>query len=375
MAGFLLHLLRAGSRPIGPRGRGVFQKQMSSVADDRISRGRQPSLKPTESSVPTIDSPANDAQPRVLASVSAQASPIETGQTSNASPETPSTAAIATRSEQSPSQQLDMPETETVLGKNLEAPERFSVLSAPSELTTNRNEHPAPSPEIVTYSTPLATPLVEKSHARTAQMPAPTQVRSSHQPVKPEMLARLTGRNDSRVPEPLKAAPRVEFAVGNAIVSPPGLPLPSKPESFQSQRALASRPHADTAQAARPQADLVIRREPKRAPYNAKEEAGLGTATKPVSAATQSKSSPAVSNRSALALQDPSTARPSSGMREEPRHSTAGRGQSEGTVNIKRIDIQIVNEEPRKTVRPRSSAAGDGSIAERLDRHYVRDFI
>jgi hypothetical protein len=47
----------------------------------------------------------------------------------------------------------------------------------------------------------------------------------------------------------------------------------------------------------------------------------------------------------------------------------------DNSVNIKRIDIQILNEEPRNHNRQRQLAAPEESISARLDRHYIREVV
>ena len=187
------------------------------------------------------------------------------------------------------------------------------------------------------------------------------------------MTQRLRARHDFRVPAPLPPGktPRVEFVSGNRTVSVLQTPAPAP------TRAPGLRPPvgSEVPPVPAPKANLELT--DNTGTHNRDLTFPVLRADGPAkvsSFAPADAAAPAgVSRPRRATAASPSVSTPAF---EEPRPGPAPRHEPDNSVTVKRIDIQIFNEEARKPARRNSRpAAGEHDANLRLDRYYVRDIL
>lgn len=258
------------------------------------------------------------------------------------------------------------------------APSQAAVLPELKPPSTSKSDaeetREYPNGDAVMAAEQLAHPVAEASVApaivrtRTTQIPAPTRVESK---AHPEMTKRLNARSDLRVPEPLPPGkvPRVEFVSLDKTLST----LPKRtPAAARETSGRDAPPHRSAAGAQPQRASAAAYREEA----TVRSSSTAGATSNPSAAASVVEVSGAVEQPPKRREVSPISPSASTAAREEPWPRVAKRSEPENLVSVKRVDIQIVNEEPRKpTRRPRRTAASEEDITARLGRHYVREVV
>lgn len=207
------------------------------------------------------------------------------------------------------------------------------------------DEHPEP-PATVAES------MEANPGGRKDRVPAPTRVKTEYQE---ETTQRLNARREFRVPEAWRRGnpPRVEFALGEKTVAV----LPNKPQTSIADESRLLDQTTDSAKAAKVPGPRVSMPSPGPT-LTATVEEGINVVER-------------AKRHEFFAVSPPSSPAP---VREEPRFRVAPRHEPDHSVTVKRIDIQIVNEEPRKQARVARRRPGfEDGVTARLGRHYVRE--
>jgi hypothetical protein len=375
MATFLLQLLRAGSRPLPRKAGSMPRRAPAPVASPDTSRS-------------LAESQPDAASPRPRTS---------SVQDSKAVAEKPIESVAPVHSAPVPMEEPSLPPPQVQPPVTLTSPE---VQSRPdNRITQERGTNSTASPESLAKREISASELpknpasppkqahanqpdwgMEESAEHPPRLPV-AQVESTHWQMPREMEARFTGRRDFSSPQPpsSRKVPYVEFVAKGNVVSTLGPPPDAVPPTLrQENRRLG--PRTDTVPASskqKPQPQLTM-------------ETAPGIATRVDTHETESLEKPATRIqapgiiRSAVTPDIPPRATlgrsaENQGSNWHARRDDTRAGQPaskvDNSVNIKRIDIQILNEEPRNHNRQRQLAAPEESISARLDRHYIREVV
>jgi hypothetical protein len=374
MAPFLLQLLRAGSRPL-PRKTGSAPRRVpvpvgspnpaSSFADSRPDAvSRRPPTSPVQGLEVVVDKRSESVIP------AHHPAPIN-------GPSAP------------------LPRVEHPIA--LPSPEARS--RPDNRLPQGGGTNSAASPENLTRSASSASELpegpasppaqaranqfdggIEKSSEHPPLLPV-AQVESTHWQMPREMETRITGRRDFSPPAPLSSrkVPYVEFVAKGRVVSTLGPPPPADSPRLREENKRPS-PY-DTAPGGskqKPQPQLAMEAAPVFATrvHGQETESGEKPATRiPAPAIIRPALMPDTPTRATLGRLAENQGGASWHARRDDTRTGQPASTVDNSVNIKRIDIQILNEEPRNPSRQPRLASFEESISARLDRHYIREIV
>jgi hypothetical protein len=348
MATFLSHLLRAGGRPVPHK------------------MGNLPRRTPAPSGASTVVRTSLEQPPTARPIVAATVEP------SKLQPRAQPYVTEATGQAESHSRNRVVHERRTDSSASSPGADK-------SERTTSEPKPDlVPSPKQEELNPPDV--RMEKARSGPAHLPRP-HVESTHLPLTHEMEARFTGRRDVSVAGPIVPGkvPYIEFVAKGKVVSSFGpLPTAASPTApRESERDLPPVPSA---------LDAGEKKRASQGPTSAvpfspshieqRDWQPVEKRSAAVQPASIVRSAANLDAASKVSLIDPTERQGATrqATNVDPRVKQAIR-EADNSINIKRIDIQILNEEPQKTVRQPRLANPDEGIAARLDRHYIREVV
>ncbi len=233
----------------------------------------------------------------------------------------------------------------------------------------------------------IQTAAAEGAIRTSKNLPAP-RVESTRIPLSAEMETRLTGRSNYSPPSSLRSGkvPYVEFVAKGKVVSSLG-PLPAETARQERETGLPSTPSTVESSGERSRPQDATRATPVSQPTLRVEKQELRPADNSVAAGRPaSMIAPAIASTvaSAAAMYGPPNPLPkgSTVNQESNRHAPTEDArarqsvrEADNSINIKRIDIQIVNDEPRVAAQQYTPVHTGDAIFANLDRHYIREVI
>jgi hypothetical protein len=364
MGRYLSNLLRSGARPIGRKAGPLLRAP--AIPELNVERVAAPPEPVSATASPSVGAPAPVKQEPVAAEPEPQVRAPEPEPAAAETPIVPAPAQTAW-----PPVERPKPEPEPFGPAWPEPLPEVPLFPVPAPVANLAATAALPPEPVRGRSAPQGES--PKRSTPPARVPAPAQVETKPQVSVGAATERLMAHRDVRVPQwPAGAtAPRVEFITSERVVTL--LPAPAAVEREHPARRGEGAP-APTIQSPR-EAPAVRAARPPAAPVRAIESLREAPALPPARppAAPKSEAPPPtprpVARRESIAPA-PAPAVPASATQAVRRDPESG-------IHIRHLDIQIVNEEPRKPARRGRPAAPAAQPAASLGlaRHYIREVV